>query len=39
MIYHIHKPESALEHKTHKILWDHQIPVSRPGAVLINKKK
>ena len=38
----MHKPEYILENVTYKILWDieiqinHQIPVRRPGQVLIN---
>ena len=40
----MHKPESVVENKTHKILWnfeiqtDHQIPARRPDLV-INKKR
>ena len=41
----MHKPESILENKTHKILWDfeiqtdHAIPARRLDQVLINKGK
>ena len=43
--WYVHKTESVLENKTHKILWDfeiqtdHQIPPKRPVLVLIKKKK
>ena len=43
--WYTHKPESVLENKTHKILWDfeiqtdHQIPARRPDLVVINKKE
>ena len=41
----MHKPESALENKIHKILWDvkiqtdHLISARRPDLVIVNKKK
>ena len=40
-----HNPESAIENKTHKKLWDfevqtdHLISSRRPDRVIINKKK
>ena len=40
----MHKPNSNLENKMHKILWDfviqmdHPIPARRPEQMLINKK-
>ena len=43
--WYMHKPESVLENKTHKILWDfeiqtdHLITARRPDLVLINKEK
>ena len=43
--WHTHKPESALENETHKIIWDpeiqtdHQIPVRRQNLVIVKKKK
>ena len=41
----MHKPESVLENRTHKILWDfemqtdHLNPDNRPDQVLVEKKK
>ena len=41
----MHNPESVLENKTHKILWDFEIEkdyltsVRRPDLVIVNKKK
>ena len=41
----MYKPESVLENKTHKILWDCEIKTNyliharRPDFILISKKK
>ena len=41
----MHKPESILENKTQKIVWDfeiqtdHLIPDRRPNRVIVNQKK
>ena len=43
--WHMHKPESAQENETHRILWDFQIQTDhlilakRPDVVIINTKK
>ena len=42
---HLHNPESALENKTHKFLWDFQIQMDhvisarRPDLVKVSKTK
>ena len=41
----MHKPESAQENETHKILWDfeiqtdHLVPARRPDFMMINTKR
>ena len=35
----MHKPQTTLENKDHKSLWDYSIPIRRPYSVVINKKK
>ena len=43
--WHMHKPESVLKKRTHKILWDfemqtdHLIAARKPNMVIINQKK
>ena len=40
----MHKPESALENETHRILWDFEIQIDqliltrRPNIAMINEK-
>ena len=44
-IWYRHKPESAPENETHKLLWDfdiqtdHLISARRPYLIIINKKE
>ena len=38
--WYIHNPESVLENKTHKLLWDFEIQTARrPDLVIANQKK